>query len=61
LERLQADTVNSRHLFEREQGEREHWDGEYHRYFQEVQRLSNEGDKNHRAIKELNELVSHLK
>jgi len=58
---LQADTVNGRHLFEKEHIEREHWEGEYHRYFQEVQRLNKKGDKNQRAIQKLNELVQHLK
>jgi len=61
LEVLQADTLKGHHLFERKQGEREHWEGEYHQYFQEVQRLNLEGEKNHRATKELNELVQHLK
>jgi len=30
-------------------------------YFQEVQRLDEEGNKNHRTIKELNELIQHFK
>jgi len=41
--------VSARHLFEKEHIEWEHWEGEYHRYFQEVQRLNKAGDK----IKEL--------
>jgi len=58
---LQTDAVGARHLFEKKHIEQERWEGEYHRYFQEVQRLDKEGDKNHRTIKELNELVQYLK
>jgi len=49
---LQADAMGARHLFGKDPIEQEHWEGEYHRYFQEVQRLDKEGDKNHRTIKE---------
>jgi len=46
---------------ESERIEREHWEGEYHRYAQEVHRFNKEGDKNHETIKELHDLVEHLK
>jgi len=54
---LQADAVDARHFFEKEHIKQEHWEGEFHRYFQQVRRLDKEGEKYHRTIKELNELV----
>jgi len=61
LGHFQADAVSACHLFEKEHIDRDHWEGEYHRYFQEVQRLDEEGNKNHRNINELNELVQSSK
>jgi len=58
---LQSDALGAHHLLEKENIKREHWEGEYHRCFHEVQRLDEKGDKNHKSIKNLNELVQHLR
>jgi len=58
---LQSDALIVKHRLEKEHLKREHWEGEYYRYSQEVQRLNKEGDKNQETIKELHELVQHLK
>jgi len=61
LYRLQADARGTKKLLEKEHTEREHWEGEYYRCFHEIQILQEEGGKNHRSIKELAELVQHLR
>jgi len=57
---LQSDAKSAKKLLENEQIEREHWEGEYHRCYQEIQRLEQEGEKNNWSIRELNTLVQHL-
>jgi len=58
---LQSDALIVKRRLEEEHLQREHWEGEYQRYSLEVHRLNKEGDKNHDTIKELRELVQHLK
>jgi len=57
---LQSDAQGAHHLLDKEHIEPEHWEGEYNRCFHEVQRLDEEGNKNHKSIKELKRLVQHL-
>jgi len=58
---LQSDAIGVKHLLEKKHIEREHWEGEYYRCYHEVKRLDEEGGKNLKSIKELGELVQHLR
>jgi len=58
---LQSDAKIAKKLLKNEHIKREHYEGEYYRCYQEIQRLEQEGGKNHKSIRELNELVQHLR